>query len=110
DQYSHFKAKDGSVRIKAETRAYNVSDFCTKYMGLSWDETKEILKTTYGKQRQQLAQQQRVRQEQQAVNSIVFASNRVTQGWGKKNPLDESIRLLKHLQRKEHIGELPMAL
>ncbi|WP_274887386.1 LPD7 domain-containing protein [Vibrio harveyi] len=110
DQYSHFKAKDGSVRIKAETRAYNVSDFCTKYMGLSWDETKEILKTTYGKQRQQLAQQQRVRQEQQAVNSIVFVSNRVTQGWGKKNPLDESIRLLKHLQRKEHIGELPMAL
>ncbi len=110
DQYSHFKVKDGSVRIKAETRAYNVSDFCTKYMGLSWDETKEILKTTYGKQRQQLAQQQRVRQEQQAVNSIVFASNRVTQGWGKKNPLDESIRLLKHLQRKEHIGELPMAL
>ncbi|WP_318010086.1 LPD7 domain-containing protein, partial [Vibrio campbellii] len=110
DQYSHFKAKDGSVRIKAETRAYNVSDFCTKYMGLSWDETKEILKTTYGKQRQQLAQQQRVRQEQQAVNSIVFVSNRVTQGWGKKNPLDESIRLLKHLQRKEHIGDLPMAL
>ncbi|WP_104046738.1 LPD7 domain-containing protein [Vibrio jasicida] len=110
DQYSHFKAKDGSVRIKAETRAYNVSDFCTKYMGLSWDETKEILKTTYGKQRQQLAQQQRVRQEQQAVNSIVFVSNRVTHGWGKKNPLDESIRLLKHLQRKEHIGELPMAL
>ncbi|MFV8440403.1 LPD7 domain-containing protein, partial [Vibrio owensii] len=110
DQYSHFKAKDGSVRIKAETRAYNVSDFCTKYMGLSWDETKEILKTTYGKQRQQLAQQQRVRQEKQAVNSIVFVSNRVTQGRGKKNPLDESIRLLKHLQRKEHIGELPMAL
>ncbi|MCR9772127.1 LPD7 domain-containing protein [Vibrio harveyi] len=110
DQYSHFKVKDGSVRIKAETRAYNVSDFCTKYMGLSWDETKEILKTTYGKQRQQLAQQQRVRQEQQAVNSIVFVSNRATQGWGKKNPLDESIRLLKHLQRKEHIGELPMAL
>lgn len=110
DKYSHFKAKDGSVRIKAETRAYNVSDFCTKYMGLSWDETKEILKTTYGKQRQQLAQQQRVRQEQQAVNSIVFVSNRVTQGWGKKNPLDESIRLLKRLQRKEHIGELPMAL
>ncbi|CAH1607781.1 hypothetical protein THF5G08_470001 [Vibrio jasicida] len=110
DQYSHFKAKDGSVRIKAETRAYNVSDFCTKYMGLSWDETKEILKTTYGKQRQQLVQQQRVRQEQQAVNSIVFVSNSVTQGWGKKNPLDESIRLLKHLQRKEHIGELPMAL
>ncbi|MHA2734647.1 LPD7 domain-containing protein [Vibrio campbellii] len=110
DKYRHFKAKDGSVRIKAETRAYNVSDFCTKYMGLSWDETKEILKTTYGKQRQQLAQQQRVRQEQQAVNSIVFVSNRVTQGWGKKNPLDESIRLLKHLQRKEHIGELPMAL
>ncbi|HCE2475704.1 TPA: relaxase [Vibrio parahaemolyticus] len=110
DHYSHFKGKDGSVRIKAETRAYNVSDFCTKYMGLSWDETKEILKTTYGKQRQQLAQQQRVRQEQQAVNSIVFVSNRVTQGWAKKNPLDESIRLLKHLQRKEHIGELPMAL
>lgn len=110
DQYSHFKAKDGSVRIQAETRAYNVSDFCTKYMGLSWDETKEILKTTYGKQRQQLAQQQRVRQEQQSVNSIVFVSNRVTQGWGKKNLLDESIRLLKHLQRKEHIGELPMAL
>lgn len=110
DQYSNFKAKDGSVRIKAETRAYNVSDFCTKYMGLSWDETKEILKTTYGKQRQQLAQQQRVRQEQQTVNSIVFVSNRVTQGWGKKNPLDESIRLLKHLQRKEQIGELPMAL
>ncbi|WP_045418097.1 LPD7 domain-containing protein [Vibrio owensii] len=110
DQYSHFKAKDGSVRIKTEMRAYNVSDFCTKYMGLNWDETKEILKTTYGKQRQQLAQQQRVRQEQQAVNSIVFVSNRVTQGWGKKNPLDESIRLLKHLQRKEHIGELPMAL
>ncbi len=110
DQYHHFKAKDGSVRIKAETRAYNVSDFCTKYMGLSWDETKEILKTTYGKQRQQLAQQQRVRQEQQAVNSIVFVSNSVTQGWGKENPLDESIRLFKHLQRKENIGGLSMAL
>ncbi|MFW8631649.1 LPD7 domain-containing protein [Vibrio natriegens] len=110
DQYSHFKAKDGSVRIKAETRAYNVSDFCTKHMGLSWDETKEILKNVYGQQRQQLVQQRRARQEQQAVNSIVFVSNRVTQGWSKKNPLDESIRLLKHLQRKEYIGELPMSL
>ncbi|PCD85916.1 LPD7 domain-containing protein [Vibrio mediterranei] len=109
--YSSFKAKDGSVRIKTGRRAYNVSDFCTQHMGLSWDETKVILKTVYGQQRQHQIQQQRLKQEQQAINSIVFVSNKVTQGWRSTNHLDESIRLLKHLQRNEYYNRgKPMAL
>ncbi|NOI26472.1 LPD7 domain-containing protein [Vibrio mediterranei] len=109
--YSSFKAKDGSVRIKTGRRAYNVSDFCTQYMGLSWDETKVILKRVYGQQRQQQIHQQRLKQEQQAINSIVFVSNKVTQGWRSTNHLDESVRLLKHLQRNEYFNRgRPMAL
>ncbi|EJE8675703.1 helix-turn-helix domain-containing protein [Vibrio parahaemolyticus] len=106
DHYRHFKVKDGSVRISTGKRAYNVSDFCTQHMGMSWEETKPILKQLYGQQRQQ----QRVRHEQHAINSIVFVSNQVTQGWRSRSPLDESIRLLKHLQRKEQFGGLPMPL
>ncbi|EOV0110319.1 LPD7 domain-containing protein [Vibrio parahaemolyticus] len=106
DHYRHFKVKDGSVRISTGKLAYNVSDFCTQHMGMSWEETKPILKQLYGQQRQQ----QRVRHEQHAINSIVFASNQVTQGWRSRSPLDESIRLLKHLQRKEQFGGLPMPL
>ncbi|EMC9392298.1 helix-turn-helix domain-containing protein [Vibrio parahaemolyticus] len=106
DHYRHFKAKDGSARISTGKRAYNVSDFCTQHMGMSWEETKPILKQLYGQQRQQ----QRVRHEQHAINSIVFVSNQVTQGWRSRSPLDESIRLLKHLQRKERFGGLPMPL
>jgi hypothetical protein len=71
-------------------------------MGLSWDETKVILKTVYGQQRQQ----QRLKQEQQAINSIVFVSNKVTQRWRSTNHLDESVRLLKHLQRNEYQGNI----
>ncbi|WP_434529592.1 LPD7 domain-containing protein [Vibrio sp. K4] len=106
DHYRHFKAKDGSARISTGKRAYNVSDFCTQHMGMSWEETKPILKQLYGQQRHQ----QRVRHEQHAINSIVFVSNQVTQGWRSRSPLDESIRLLKHLQRKERFGGLPMPL
>ncbi|GAL27774.1 hypothetical protein JCM19239_1495 [Vibrio variabilis] len=80
-------------------------------MGLSWDETKVILKMVYGQQRQQQIHQQRLKQEQQAINSIVFVSNKVTQGWRSTNHLDESIRLLKHLQRNEYFNRgKPMAL
>lgn len=106
EQYRYFSVKDGSMRIKTGTRAYNVSDFCTQHVGLSWDETKDILKAVYGQQRQQTNRSK----EQYAVNSIVFVSNQVTQGWKSDVSLDESIKLLKRLQQKEKAGVLPMAL
>lgn len=106
DQYDFFSTKDGSMRIRTGTRAYNVSDFCTQHVGLSWDETKDILKTVYGQQRQQMNRNK----EQYAVNSIVFVSNQVTQGWKNNTSLDESIKLLRRLQQKEKTGVLPMAL
>ncbi len=110
EQYRHFSAKDGSTRIKVGNRAYNVSDFCTQHMGLSWDETKVILKKAYSLQRRQLVQQQQARQEQQAVNSIVFVSNRSAHRWPGVSPIEASIRLLRHLQHKEQIGEVLMSL
>ena len=102
DNYRQFRAKDGSARIQAGKRGYNVSDFCTQHMGMSWEETKPLLKHVYGQQRQREMQKQRARQERQAVNAIVFVSNQVTQGWKRASPLDDTIRLLRHLQRKEH--------
>jgi hypothetical protein len=111
DHYRQFRAKDGSARIRAGKRAYNVSDFCTQHMGLDWEETKGILKQVYGQQRRQEVHALRQHQEQHAVNSIVFVSNRVTQGKARpSDALNESIRVLKHLQRQEHRGGQTMAL
>ncbi len=43
-------AKDGSPRIKAGKYNYNVSDFLTKHIGLSWAETSETLDYLYQEQ------------------------------------------------------------
>lgn len=46
-------AKDGSPRIGEGSKNYNVSDFLTKKMNLTWREAKQILITCYEKQEQQ---------------------------------------------------------
>lgn len=107
ENYSTFKAKDGSARIKIGARAYNVSDFCTKHMGQSWEETKLVLAKSYQEQRNEL-------EDKSAINSIAFVSRYVTQGYSSKaklQRLEESIQILKHLQQQEKFqGNDTMAL
>ncbi|MFA0073427.1 LPD7 domain-containing protein [Vibrio cyclitrophicus] len=107
ENYSTFKAKDGSARIKIGARAYNVSDFCTKHMGQSWEETKLVLAKSYQEQRNEL-------EDKSAINSIAFVSRYVTQGYSSKaklQRLEESIQILKHLQQQEkYQGNDTMAL
>ncbi|UJF17238.1 relaxase [Vibrio sp. SS-MA-C1-2] len=98
DDYLSFRAKDGSARIKTGARALNVSDFCTKYMNLTWDETKAILNTSHKKQEQ-------TELENKVINSITFISQYTTQSSNrnKRARLDESIMVLKHLQKQEKL-------
>ena len=54
-----------------------------------------------------------VKQEKQALNSIVFVSGYVTQDKFKhtsKSNINHSVQILKHLQRKERYGETTMDL
>ena len=48
--YGIAKAKDGTPRITVNNKSFNVSDFCTKHMHLTWDDTKNILKSEYKRQ------------------------------------------------------------
>ena len=48
--YSVIKAKDGSPRIQAGSRALTPSDFLTKELGLAWKEAAPILRSTYEQQ------------------------------------------------------------
>lgn len=100
DDYSVFTAKDGSQRIRSGTIGFNVSDFCTKHMQMSWTETKGILTDSY---RNQLEN----KRDRNIVNSITFASRYVTQGYksaSKIDRLNESVMILKRLQKLEKQG------
>ncbi|WP_243641899.1 LPD7 domain-containing protein [Vibrio sinensis] len=104
--YEVFRAKDGSARIKTESRAYNVSDFCTGHMHLNWDQTKTLLSSMY---RDQCLE----REDRQVLNAISSASRYVTQGYSNKQKLsrlDESIRVFRFLVRQEQFEEKRMAL
>ena len=106
DNYTTFKAKDGSARIKIGTRAFNVSDFCTQHMHQSWTDTKALLSTAYQEQRSD-------QDESKVINSISFVSRYVTQGYtseAKLSRLDESIMILKYLQQQEKYGDNTMSL
>lgn len=107
ENYNTFRAKDGSARIKIGARAYNVSDFCTKHMGLTWEDTKFVLAKKYQEQRNDL-------EDKSAVNSIAFVSRYVTQSYTSKaklQRLEESIQILKYLQQQERQkGNNQMAL
>lgn len=51
ERYEVTKAKDGSDRIKVPAgQAYNVSDFLTTEMRMSWPEAKRTLTESYGRQ------------------------------------------------------------
>ena len=106
DNYTTFKAKDGSARIRIGTRAFNVSDFCTQHMHQSWTDTKALLSTAYQQQRSD-------QDESKVINSISFVSRYVTQGYtseAKLSRLDESIMILKYLQQQEKYGDNTMSL
>jgi len=47
EKHKSSKAKDGSARINFGVNNYNVSDFFTKGLGLTWEETKPILLSLY---------------------------------------------------------------
>ncbi|WP_428983573.1 LPD7 domain-containing protein [Paraburkholderia phymatum] len=47
NKYDIGKGADGGDRIRAGSRNLNVSDFLTKEMNLSWDETAQLLRDTY---------------------------------------------------------------
>lgn len=104
--YTTFKAKDGSPRIKVGSRAYNVSDFCTQHMHQSWNDTKSLLRQTYQHQHQ-------AKDERHAINSISFVSRYVTQSYtseAKLARINETMMIFKHLKMKERIGDRKMAL
>ena len=106
ENYTTFKAKDGSARIKIGTRAYNVSDFCTKHMRQNWEYTKTVLNVAYQTQKNE-------KEDKHVINSIVFATRYATQGYTSKDKLsrlDESIMILKHLQQQEKYGVKDMSL
>ncbi|WP_162380512.1 LPD7 domain-containing protein [Citrobacter sp. NCU1] len=48
--YKITKAKDGSPRFQVGKRNMNASDFLTKHMNLSWNDSKAILLKTYAEQ------------------------------------------------------------
>lgn len=101
DNYTTFRARDGSARIKIGSRAFNVSDFCTKHMHQNWDDTKKILSDAYRAQGYE-------RDDKHVINSIVFVSKYVTQGYSskeKQSRLNESIMILKFLQQQEKYGD-----
>lgn len=50
EQHKISGAKDGSPRFSVGKRNLNASDFLTKYLNLSWADTKEFLIKTYTKQ------------------------------------------------------------
>lgn len=143
DNYKITKARDGSPRIKVGNTSYNVSDFCTKHMSQDWQSTSNFLKSEYKKQLvteskkinmtavklgkfsqlnkglkpQQVSKKRPKKnidkQEQYAVNSIVFASNFITKGENNTNKaqqLNHSVRILRHLQRQENYGDKKMAI
>lgn len=56
-KYSVEKAKDGSDRIRAGSRAYPVNDFLTKEMSLPWSEAAPMLKRIYAEQQREQAQE-----------------------------------------------------
>lgn len=49
DDYKVFVHKSGEWRIQHGTHTYNVSDFLTKHMKMSWTEAKELLDREYAK-------------------------------------------------------------
>ena len=106
DHYSVWRAKDGSGRIKIDNRSFNVSDFCTKHMHLPWGDTKTLLSEAY-------REQVDARRERQVVNAISFVSRTVTQGYRSQTKLarlNESIQILKYLQRQEQFAGDPMSM
>ncbi|WP_390241235.1 LPD7 domain-containing protein, partial [Vibrio sp. R78045] len=98
EHYTTSKAKNGSPRIKIGSRAYNVSDFCTQHMHLSWKDTKALLSETYQAQKQS-------KTDRHEINSIVFVSQ-YTQSYSTKAKLsrvNESMMIFKHLKMKEKL-------
>lgn len=103
--YKTFRLKDGTPRIRIDNRSFNVSDFCTQHMHMPWDETKKILTRLHH-------DQNRDKEERNNINSITFISDYVTSSYvtdNKLSRLDESIMILKYLQRKEKYEEKTMA-
>lgn len=56
-KYSVEKAKDGSDRIRAGSRAYPVNDFLTKEISLPWSEAAPMLKRLYAEQQREQEQE-----------------------------------------------------
>ena len=101
EHYKAFRVKGGAGRIKLGNRNFTVNDFCTQHMRLSWDDTKAVLSERY-------AEQLSAKNERQVINSIAFVSRRVTQSYrgnAQIAKLNESIRILKYLQRQERQGK-----
>lgn len=106
ENYTIERAVDGSPRIRSQTRAFNVSDFCTKHMHMQWSESKGLLDGLFQDQITDNA-------EQYAVNSIAFASSYTTDSFITKKKLSritESLQLFKHLQNKEQFEDRNMSL
>ena len=104
--YTTLKARDGSARIRVGSRALNVSDFCTKHMNLSWNDTKEVLTKAY-------KIQTAAKEERQAINSIAFVSSRAIRPHNAKwrrSKIHESLLNFSYLKMKEQSEAKKMSI
>ncbi|WP_281546248.1 LPD7 domain-containing protein [Grimontia sp. SpTr1] len=100
--YTVWKKRGGENRIKVGNLNLNVSDFCTKHIGLSWDETKDVLKEVYKEQINDLNHKKVVQKENNAINRIIFKSNKALRTWDvKSSNVAQSISALKSTQNEE---------
>lgn len=89
--YKSFTVKDGSYRIAVGKRNMNVSDFLTKHVGLTWDESKNILKDSYLKQLS-------FETEKEEENCIIF---KPVMKYAGDYTMQDSIKVFNYLIRKE---------
>lgn len=96
--YKSFTVKDGSYRIAVGKRNMNVSDFLTKHVGLTWDESKIILKDSYQKQLS-------IETEKEEENCIIF---KPAMKYADDYTMQDSIKVFNYLLRKETL-KMPSA-
>ncbi|ARR51945.1 hypothetical protein CAY62_21335 (plasmid) [Photobacterium damselae subsp. damselae] len=89
--YKSFTVKDGSYRIAVGKRNMNVSDFLTKHVGLTWDESKNILKDSYLKQLS-------FETEKEEENCIIF---KPAMKYAGDYTMQDSIKVFNYLLRRE---------
>lgn len=99
ENYQISKLKDGSYKIAVGKRNLNVSDFLTKHVNLSWEDSKIILLRSYEKQ------QENILTNEDANCIIIGLDNKPTF----KYTVYDSIKVYKHLLNIENNKDYSMS-